>query len=129
MTPTITATYAAALAVFYVAMSAYVITTRAKTDVLVGDGGNLRMLVAMRRHGNMTEYVPFALLMMGLAEMLGLGATWLHVCGIALLAGRIVHPFGIREEAGPLAPRIAGVLATMAAILIPAGSILITTLG
>ena len=128
MTPTITATYAALLAIFFVAMSFYVIITRARTDVLVGDGGNRRMLVAMRRHGNMVEYVPFALLMMGLAEILGLGAVLLHVCGIALIAGRLVHPFGITEENSPLVPRVAGVLATVTAILIPAGGILMFSL-
>ena len=128
MTPTITATYAALLAIFFVAMSFYVIITRARTDVLVGDGGNQRMLVAMRRHGNMVEYVPFALLMMGLAEILGLGAVLLHVCGIALIAGRLVHPFGITEENSPLVPRVAGVLATVTAILIPAGGILMFSL-
>ena len=128
MTPTITATYAALLAIFFVAMSFYVIITRARTDVLVGDGGNQRMLVAMRRHGNMVEYVPFALLMMGLAEILGLGAVLLHVCGIALIAGRLVHPFGITEENSPLVPRVAGVLATVTAILIPTGGILMFSL-
>lgn len=125
MTPVITATYAALVAVFYVAMSFHVIVTRAKTDVLVGDGGNRRMLVAIRRHGNMAEYVPFALLMMALAEILGLGSAWLHVCGIALIAGRLIHPFGVTEKNSPLAPRVVGVLATMTAILIPAGSILL----
>lgn len=128
MAPEITATYAALLALFFIALSFYVIITRAKTDVLVGDGGNPRMLVAIRRHGNMAEYVPLALLMMGLAEMLGLGAFWLHACGIALIAGRLIHPFGITESSGSLAPRVVGVLATMAAIVIPAGGILLSQL-
>lgn len=125
MTPTVTATYAAIIAIIYVAMSAYVIATRAKTDVLLGDGGNPTMLLAMRRHGNMAEYAPFALLIMGLAEMLGLGAIWLHVSGTALVAGRLIHPLGLYVGEGSVAPRIAGTLATMAAILIPAISILI----
>ena len=120
MNLTITPLYAAILAVFFVAMSFYVIVTRAKTDVLVGDGGNARMLVAIRRHGNLAEYMPFAILMMALGELMGLGATWLHAAGIALIAGRILHPFGVFAEKGSLAPRVAGVLATMAAILIPA---------
>ena len=124
MAPIITATYAAIVAMLFIAMSFYVIVTRAKTDFLVGDGDNARMLVAMRRHGNMAEYVPLALLMMGLAEMTGLGATWLHVCGIALIAGRMIHPFGVKEENSPLVPRVVGVLATMAAIVIPVVSIL-----
>lgn len=127
MTPTITATYAAVLAFFYVAMSFYVIVTRARTDTLLGHGDSIPMLVAMRRHGNLAEYMPFAILMMALAEILGLGATWLHVSGIALIAGRLIHPFGVAEKS-PLAPRVIGILATFAAMIIPAISILTTAL-
>ena len=127
MTPTITATYAAVLAVYFVAMSAYVITMRAKTDTLLGPGDDVRMLVAMRRHANLAEYMPFAILIMALAEILGLSATWLHVAGIALLAGRLIHPFGVTAQS-PLAPRVVGLLATFVAILIPAGGILLSTL-
>ena len=126
MTPTITASYAAILAFFYVAMSAYVIVTRARTDTLLGHGDSIPMLVAMRRHGNLAEYMPFAILMMALAEIMGLGATWLHVSGIALIAGRLIHPFGVAEKS-PLPPRVVGILATFAAMLIPAVGILFTT--
>ena len=125
MTPTITATYAAIIAILYIAMSAYVITTRAKTNVLLGDGGNPTMLLAMRRHGNMAEYAPLALLVMGLAEMLGLGSLWLHVSGTALVTGRLLHPLGLHDGDGRVAPRIAGTLATFAAILVPSIAILI----
>ena len=127
MTPTITATYPAVLAVFYVAMSFYVIITRAKEDTLLGHGDSIPMLVAMRRHGNLAEYMPFTILIMALAEILGLGATWLHVAGIALVAGRLIHPFGVAEKS-PLVPRVTGVLLTFVAMLIPAGSILFTSL-
>lgn len=119
MTLAVTPLYAAILAVFYIAMSFYVIVTRARTDVLVGDGGNPDMLVAIRRHGNLAEYMPFALLMMALGELMGLGPAWLHASGLALVAGRLVHPFGVTRDKGPLAPRVAGVLATFAAMLIP----------
>ena len=127
MTLAITPIYAALLAVFYIAMSFYVIATRARTEVLVGDGGNPDMLVAIRRHGNMAEYMPFAILMMALGEIMGLGATWLHVAGIALIAGRAVHPFGIARENSPLVPRVSGVLSTFAAMLIPGIYILYAT--
>lgn len=123
--PTLTAGYAALIAILYIAMSAYVIATRAKTNVLLGDGGNPTMLLAMRRHGNLSEYAPIALLVMGFAEMLGLGTIWLHTAGLLLLAGRLLHPFGLHSEPGGVAPRIAGTLATMAAILIPTVAILV----
>ena len=112
----ITATFAAILAVYFVAMSSYVIYTRAKTDVLMWDGGNGRMLTAIRRHGNMAEYMPFALLMMAIAEIGGLSPLWLQISGGLLLAGRLIHPFGVAEKS-PLVPRVTGVLLTFAAII------------
>ena len=124
----ITATYAALLAFFYVAMSFYVIATRARTGINTGDGGNIALIVAMRRHGNMTEYVPYALLMMALAETGGLGAGWLHAAGFLLVGGRLIHPFGIAAEHGNFPARVAGTLASHAAILIPAIAILIVQL-
>lgn len=124
MTVSITAIYAALLAVFFVAMSFYVSGVRAKTDVGLGDGGNATMLVAMRRHGNAAEFVPFALLMMALAEISGFGAVWLHSCGVLLVAGRLIHPFGIAENGGWFPARVIGQLATYAALLVPAGALL-----
>lgn len=128
MTPTITATYAAVVAIMYVGMSAYVIKTRAQTNVLLGDGANPTMLLAMRRHGNMSEYAPFALLIMGLAEMLGTGALWLHLSGSALILGRLFHAHGLQIGDGVVATRVIGTLATFAAIVVPAGAILLITL-
>ncbi|MEL7149981.1 MAG: MAPEG family protein [Pseudomonadota bacterium] len=127
--PILTANYAALLAVFYVAMSAYVIAIRARTDISVGDGGNMQMLLAIRRHGNMIEYVPFAVLLMALAEGLGAGAIWLHITGILLITGRLLHPVGLRISEKPPVARVVGTLSTFAAILLPAAAILAASLG
>ena len=124
----ITPLYAAFLAFLYIATSFYVSFARGSTGVRLGDGGNATMLVAMRRHGNMAEFVPFALLMMALGELTGLGATWLHICGVLLVLGRLVHPFGITEDGGPVIARVVGQLSTYAATLIPAVAILIVAL-
>lgn len=128
MTPIITATYGAVLALIYVGMTAYVIRARVIADINLGDGGDPQMLLAIRRHGNMAEYVPFALLLMGFAEVLGLASMWLHVAGLALVAGRLLHPLGMHIAEGNIAPRVAGTLSTLAAILIPTGGIFLTTL-
>lgn len=124
----VTPTYAALLAFFYIAASFYVSITRGKTGVRLSDGGNATMLVAIRRHGNMAEFVPLALLMMALGELTGLSATWLHICGALLVIGRAVHPFGITEDGGPIVARVVGMLSTYAAMLIPAVAILLATL-
>ena len=125
MTLSITATYAAILAFYFIAWAFHVSFTRAATGVRTGDGGNPTMLTAMRRHGNMAEFMPFALVMMALAEAGGLGALWLHLSGVLLVAGRLIHPFGITDDGGPVAARVVGQLSTSAATLIPSAAILL----
>lgn len=123
-----TALYAAALGLFYIALSFKVSFTRGATDISLGDGGNRTMLAAIRRHGNFAEYTPFALVLMGFAEIGGLGTAWLHAAGLLLLAGRVVHLFAITEEGGPLPARVVGMLSTYAAMLIAIGGILFAAL-
>lgn len=120
----VTAVYAAILGIYFVTLSFYVSAVRAKTGVGLGDGGNAQMLVAMRRHGNTAEFTPFALLLMALAEAMGFGSAWLHACGVLLVAGRLIHPFGVAEDGGWFSARVIEQLATYAAIVVPGGFIL-----
>jgi len=120
----VTAVYAAILGIFFVTLSFYVSAVRAKTGVGLGDGGSTHMLVAMRRHGNTAEFTPFALLLMALSELMGFGSVWLHACGVLLVAGRLIHPFGVAEDGGWFPARVIGQLATYAAIVVPGAFIL-----
>ncbi len=120
----ITAIYAALLGLIFIAFSFYVSSVRAKTGINTRNGGNVAMVVAMRRHGNMAESTPFALLLMALAEANGLGAMWVHIAGLVLIAGRLIHPLGIAEDGGNFPARIIGQSATYIAMLIPAVSVL-----
>ena len=120
----ITAMYAAIFGILFIGFSLYVSAVRAKTGVSTGDGGNIAMVVAMRRHGNMAESTPFALLLMALAEANDLSAMWVHIAGLVLIAGRLIHPFGIGEGGGNFPARIVGQSATYIAMAIAAVSIL-----
>ena len=95
MTLSITGIYAAALAPIFLSLAARVILKRRTLNVGFGDGGSDDLQVRLRQHGNFTEVVPFALILMALAEAGGMSAAWLHVCGVLLLVGRILHPFGM----------------------------------
>ncbi len=68
------------------------------------------MLSAIRAHGNFAEYVPLTLLLMALCELAGVGALWLHLGGVLLLAGRILHAIGIQIPRAPNKPRLFGTL-------------------
>ena len=94
----ITALYASLLAPLFIVLSARVISMRRSARVAVGDGGDKELLRRMRVHGNFAEYVPFILLLMGLAESLGLDGKCLHVAGLTLLSGRTAHAIGVSQR-------------------------------
>ena len=114
----ITSLYAAALSPVFLILAARVIMMRAALKVGFGDGGSTELQQRLRQHGNFIEVVPFALILSALAEAGGAGAVWLHVAGLLLLAGRLVHPFGMNVAAPAHPLRVAGASAGFAAIAI-----------
>ncbi len=66
----ITAFYAALLAVLFLVLSFRVIGVRRGQRVEIGDGGDKELLRRMRVHANFAEYVPLALVLLALAEVL-----------------------------------------------------------
>lgn len=92
---TITALYAAILAIIIVALGINVTVYRTKLQVSLGDGGKPEMLRMVRMHGNAVEYVPLALALMLIYEING-GFHWLlHGVGIALVIGRLLQTWGM----------------------------------
>ena len=53
------------------------------------------MTQVIRTHANNIEYVPMALVLLGLIEMLGAPGLAVHVLGILLFAGRLFHAQGL----------------------------------
>ncbi len=96
--PTVTLLWAGLLGLMSIAVSFPAGSQRGKTGISVGDGGNPDLLLAMRRHGNFTEYVPLALILMGLLEMNGLSALTIHIFGAVLLIARICHAVGLKAD-------------------------------
>ena len=115
-----TAIYASLLALLFLYLSFCVIRLRRSVQVGVGDGGDKLLQRAIRVHGNFAEYVPFALLLIGIAEFNGLGAIWLHLMGVALLAGRALHAYGVSKPKEDLRIRVAGMVLTFSVLLLGA---------
>lgn len=114
----VTALYAAPLALLFVVLSIRVVKARRKARVALGDGGDEPLRRAMRAHGNCAEYVPMALVVMALAEYGG-GPAWaVHVLGLALLAGRLVHAVGISRPQENFRFRVVGMSLTYASLLL-----------
>lgn len=124
MTLTITALYAVALAAMHQALTYYVIADRARTHQSILDGGDMQLATRIRRHGNFTESVPMALILMALAEISGATSLWLNIAGGLLVAGRILHVTGLHHDRPATFGRIAGVMGTTIAMAICAVAIL-----
>jgi uncharacterized protein len=112
----ITALYAALLAPLFLLLSARVIGARRTAAVGLGDAGDPALLRRIRVHANFAEYVPFALLLLGLAEGLRTPSPLLHALGVALLAGRLLHAYGVSREAEIPALRVASMALTLGTI-------------
>ncbi len=95
MTLSITAIYAAILALIILALGVNVTMHRVKLRISLGDGGNPQMLRMIRLHATAIEYVPIAVVLMAIYEVNG-GWHWaLHIVGIALVAGRLIQTAGM----------------------------------
>ena len=109
--------YAALLGLLYVAISIRAIRLRRALRIPIGDSGHPEMLRAMRVHANFAEYVPIALILILLNELAGLPALAVHGLGVLLLAGRLLHAYGVSKTSEAYVFRIAGMAMTFAVIL------------
>ena len=125
----ITSLYAALLGLMFVALTFYVIHGRTTMKLSLGDGGNEAMRRRIRIQANFTETVPIALILMLLAETGGTGTGMLHILGGLLLAGRILHVYGLWSPQTPMAARVGGMMMTLISVLGGAGVCLMNYLG
>ncbi|ACA16179.1 uncharacterized relative of glutathione S-transferase MAPEG superfamily-like protein [Methylobacterium sp. 4-46] len=93
--PATTAVYAALLALAYLGLAGWVIAGRVASGVLHGDAGNGTLLRRIRAHANFSEYVPLALLLIGLLEAGGARHALVQGLLIVLLVARLLHPVGM----------------------------------
>ena len=107
--PLITALVAAVLGLWYALLTFQVIRLRVKTGISLFHGDNKELAVAIRRHGNLAENLAFALVLLGLLEMLG-GPDWaVYALGGVLVVARIAHPFGLDyDNPGKIARAVGG---------------------
>lgn len=123
-----TALWAALLAPVCLWLSLRVIGQRRRTRIAIGTGGDPALERAMRAQANFAEYVPFALVLMALAEAGGTPAWAIHPLGAVLLAGRIAHGWGIAREPEDYRFRVGGMVATFSVIALAALAALVTAL-
>ena len=112
----ITAFYAGLLSLCYLYLSILVVRERSKNDVSLGTGDVEELNRAIRCHSNFSEYVPICLILLACLELNSGFEYIIHGCAIALLFGRLLHAYGLRNHAGSSWQRKWGVLLTFCSL-------------
>jgi hypothetical protein len=115
--PVVSAFYAALTGLVCVVLSIMVIRLRGVTRTSIGGGEDPRMSHMTRVFGNFAEYAALVLVLLALAEMLGVSRTWLHIYGAAFLLGRIAHAIGLSRTLKVNIGRTAGMVLTLGTII------------
>jgi len=116
---------------FWIALNAFLLIflsmrvgqARMKNKVNLGHGDNDDVLVAVRCHGNYTEYAPAALLGLTVLAMIGGAMLLIHVLGGMFFTGRIAHLAGLGMGAWPKG-RMVGTLLTMLTLFITGATLI-----
>jgi len=113
----VTPFYAALFGLLFFALSVRTIRLRGKLRIGIGDADNPEMLRAMRVHANFAEYVPLSLLLIYMLESHGATVVLVHALCVVLLAGRLVHAYGVSRLKEDFRLRVFGMACTFAALV------------
>jgi uncharacterized membrane protein YecN with MAPEG domain len=114
----VTALYAGLLGLWVMWLAWEVGNRRRRHKVALGDGGVAELNAAIRAHGNACETVPLALILMALAEGMGAPGWGLHLAGLALVAGRVLHGLHFVLGRRDLSFRFVGMTLTVVPIIL-----------
>jgi len=112
----VTALYAGGLALLLVALSARVIAYRRRNRLGLGDEGDRHLLRLMRAQANCAEYAPIGVILLALAELQDTPGLVLHLLGVMLVAGRVMHAVGFGRADPIMALRVGGMMLTLTMI-------------
>jgi hypothetical protein len=112
----VTLFYASLLALWGLVLAVQVIRGRRAYGVSLGDGGNPRLERRARAFGNFCEYVPPVLIVMALLESADAPVLALHIIGVLLTVGRLVHGIALGFGAHWSLGRIGGMILTLSSL-------------
>lgn len=118
--PQIIPFYASLLALLFIFLSFKVVRLRRTLRTSIGDAGDKRLLRAIRVHSNFAEYTPLALLLLLALELQVFNFLVLHILGITLVTGRLLHAYGVSNTNERLKFRVAGMACTFTVLLVTA---------
>lgn len=112
----ITGFYAALSALLVLWFAVRVMLQRRTSVIGIGDGGDRELITRIRVHANAVEYLPIALILLLIVELNQTDPLLVHVAGMALVVGRILHAAGLSRSSGVSAGRALGTLLTLLVI-------------
>lgn len=125
----ITILYAGLNGLLILVLTVRVVLTRRAVGIGLGTSGNAALERAARIHGNAIESIPIVLILMGLLEAYRLPAAFIHVLGIMLTLGRLLHVWGLSQSSGASFGRAAGMGLTGLALLAASVAAILTGFG
>ncbi len=112
----IAAAYAALHVLLIIVLGALVSRARGRARVDIGDGADPALIRAIRVHGNAVEQAAPTFAILILLAALSAPAWGLHLFGLATLAGRAAHAWGLAGGMTRLRWRQIGMLLTWTAL-------------
>ena len=94
----ITSLYTGLLGLLIVTLALYVVRTRWREQVPLGEGDNKKMQQAIRVHGNAIENIPIFLILLFLAELNHYSTQFLHIMGSLFFIARLLHAWGLHRN-------------------------------
>ena len=91
---------------------------RVRSNVMTGTGTDEKLYNANRAHVTNVEYTPIALAGLVVLHLLAASIYVLHIVGLALTIGRILHAIGVSRTGQSSPPRLIGTLLTWIALLV-----------
>lgn len=116
----VTAVIAALNALILMALALAIPFKRMKTRTNLGTGESDELQRAVRAHGNATEYVPIALILILILELFAAPAALLWILGGVLTLSRLSHPYALYMRTGPGFFRGFGMLGSVGVIVVAA---------
>lgn len=118
MTLTISPLYAGLIALLFLFLSYRVIIIRRGERISLGDGERPDMAYRIRAQANCAEYAPLGLILLAMAELQGAPIWVVHLLGLMLLTGRLIHGWALSQSPQNLKGRTYGMMLTLMMIML-----------
>ena len=113
----VTTMVAAIMGLLIVIVSYRVAIHRLRSRIEIGAGGDAQLERLIRVQGNLTEYAPITLILLGLLEIGGTSQNILITLGGVFVIARLAHAHGFGTKPGKNPGRFYGMIATWLVIL------------